>query len=160
MSTAKGGHECQPALNRLQSAKAHWSNCYALASFWHKRDIAARREYKRHESGARTLLPANLGALPVGKRDAPKRCDVANGPVAGHIQVESGHQSRVSVMGWNLSHLRLIGHLGNFDTLFSVGQNISHLASLVIMIFCQNLNKKDNNITYSKANPFRINSAP
>ena len=67
------------------------SNCHALTPFGRERDIAARREYKRHESSAWAFLPFDASALPVRERDTPERCDIANGPVARHVQVKSGH---------------------------------------------------------------------
>jgi hypothetical protein len=67
------------------------SNCHAPAPFWHERNIAARREHERHEASAWTFQPFDLGALPVRERDAPKRRDMANGPVAAHVKVKSGH---------------------------------------------------------------------
>ena len=82
------------------------SNCHAFSPLWHKRNIAARREHKRHESGSWTFQPFDLGALPVCQLDAPERCDMADRPIAAHIKVKSGYQRRVSVMGRKFVHLR------------------------------------------------------
>jgi hypothetical protein len=53
-----------------------------------------------------------------------------------------------------------MGHIGNFDTLFLVAKNISLSALHYNMRFCQNLDKKEDYLTYKTTNPFRISDAP
>ena len=74
----------QPTLKR------DGSYCHALAPLWRERDITTRRVDESDEASAWPFLPANLGALPVGKRDAPERRDMADWPISAHVKVESG----------------------------------------------------------------------